>query len=201
MTRGTPILLCGAMLLSSVSWAPAASRDAGARLQESSAQGFKVAGTVVDATTGEALARARVTLAKVGAGGERADMTTGEGGHFEFAGVPAGKYSLRGARTGYIAATYEEHEQFSTAIVTGPEFATEKLVLRLTPTATIAGHVLDEAGEPVRKSTIQLFLEDHGQGIVRVLRLGGATTDDRGYFDFGALRPGAYFVSASAKLL
>jgi hypothetical protein len=126
-------------------------------------------------------------------------VMTGEGGHFDFARVPAGKYSLRGARTGYLAATYDEHEQFSTAIVTGPEFATEKLVLRLTPTATIAGYVLDEAGEPVRNARVQLFLEDHGQGITRVLGVGGATTDDRGYFDVGRLRPGTYFVAATAS--
>ena len=61
----------------------------------------------------------------------RIETVTGEGGHFEFAGLPAGKYALEGSRSGYITAGYEQHEQYSTAIVTGPEFATEKLVLRL----------------------------------------------------------------------
>ena len=77
------------------------------------------------------LARARVSVADTRARMRRIETVTGEGGHFEFAGLPAGKYALEGSRSGYITAGYEQHEQYSTAIVTGPEFATEKLVLRL----------------------------------------------------------------------
>ena len=133
--------------------------------QESHADSFKIAGTVVNAVTGEALAHVRVTLANVRARQQSIETFTGEGGRFEFAGLPAGKYSLRGARIGYIAATYEEHEQFSTAIVTGPEFATEKLVLQLMPVATIAGHVLDvchrlDAGGKVRR--LAQAQQEHG---------------------------------------
>ena len=76
------------------------------------------------------LARARVSVADTRARMRRIETVTGEGGHFEFAGLPAGKYGLEGSRSGYITAGYEQHEQYSTAIVTGPEFATEKLVLR-----------------------------------------------------------------------
>ena len=186
-------------MLTVMAAAPEASQDAGAPVKDNSPQNFKIAGIVVDAITGEALARVRVTLATVPPQPQRLEMITGEGGHFEFAALPAGKYSLRGARAAYVAANYDEHEQFSTAIVTGVQFATEKLVLRLMPTATIAGRVLDEAGEPVRDARVQLFLEDHGQGTTRVLGNGRATTDDRGYFDFGHLRPGSYFVAATAK--
>src|SRR5262249_591931 len=134
------ISLFGAtLLMCAMSGALAAGQDAHAPVKESSPQGFKIAGTVVDAITGEALARVRVMVGSVPPQPQRMEMITGGGGHFEFSALPEGKYSLRGARTGYVAATYDEHEQFSTAIVTGPEFATEKLVLRLMPTATIAG--------------------------------------------------------------
>src|SRR5262249_7575694 len=123
MARGTPILAGGGMLLvSGVGGGRAGGPGGGGVLRGDSAPNFKVAGTVVDAVTGETLTEARVTLIKTGARGERIDVVTGEGGRFEFTGVPAGKYSLRGARSGYIAATYEQHEQFSTAIVTGAEF-------------------------------------------------------------------------------
>ncbi len=169
--------------------------------QENSAaaQGYTIAGAVVNAVTGAALARVKVSVADTRARMRRIETVTGEGGHFEFAGLPAGKYALEGSRSGYITSGYEQHEQYSTAIVTGPEFATEKLVLRLMPMAMITGHVLDEAGEPVRSARVQLFMEDHSGGMSRVRSAGGATSDDRGYFDIGVLQPGTYFVSANAK--
>lgn len=159
--------------------------------------GFIIAGTVVNAVTGVPLARVEVTLADTRNRMRRIGMVTEEGGRFEFAHVPPGKYSLEGAKRGYITAAYQQHEQFSTAIVTGPEFETDKLVLRLMPMAMIWGHVLDESGEPVRSARVQLFTESHSGGMSGVSRAGGANSDDRGYFDIGVLQPGTYFVSAT----
>jgi hypothetical protein len=126
-------------------------------------------------------------------------MVTSEDGHFEFSQLKAGKYSLQGAKRGFVASAYEQHEQYSTAIVTGPEFATEHLVLRLTPMALITGHVMDEFGDPVRSANVALFLENHGAGMSRIIRFNNATSDDRGFFDFSLLRPGKYYISVSAK--
>src|SRR3974377_539083 len=64
------------------------------------AQGFRIAGTVVDAVTGAMLSRVRVSIANTRARAERIETVTDESGHFEFAGVPPGKYSLQGARRG-----------------------------------------------------------------------------------------------------
>jgi hypothetical protein len=163
------------------------------------AQGYKIAGTAVNAVTGAPLTRVKVSVADTRAQARRIETITDEGGHFEFRGLPAGKYALQGARTGYLASAYQQHEQYSTAVVTGPEFDTEKLVLRLMPMAMIAGHVLDEGGEPVRRAQVQLYMEDHSAGVRRVVGAGGATSDDRGYFDIGVLRPGTYFLSVHAK--
>ena len=163
------------------------------------AQKYKISGTVVNAVTGAPLARAKVSVADTRARARRIETITDEGGHFEFRGLAAGKYALQGTRSGYLVSAYQQHDQFSTAIVTGPEFDTGKLVLRLTPMAMIAGHVLDEAGEPVRAARVRLYMEDYSAGVSRVDRAGGATSDDRGYFDIGVLRPGTYFLSADAK--
>jgi hypothetical protein len=141
----------------------------------------------------------KVRLADTRARARRIETVTGEGGRFEFAGLAAGKYSLQGAKRGYITSDYEQHEQYSTAIVTGPEYATDKLVLRLMPMAMITGHALDESGEAVRHARVQLFVEDHSEGMSRVTSVGTSSSDDRGYFDFNVLRPGTYFVSVSAK--
>jgi Carboxypeptidase regulatory-like domain len=161
--------------------------------------GFKIVGTVVNAVTGVALERVTVSLSDTRQPARRIETVTGARGQFEFAGLPVGKYALQGAKRGYITAGYEQHEQYSTAIVTGPEFATDRLVLRLMPMAMIAGHVLDESGDAVRGARVMLFMEDHTGGMSRVQGAGGARSDDRGYFDIGLLQPGIYFVSVTAS--
>jgi uncharacterized surface anchored protein len=162
-------------------------------------QSFRIAGTVVSATTSEPLSQARISLAETKDRAKTISMVTSEDGHFEFSQLKAGKYSLQGAKRGFVASAYEQHEQYSTAIVTGPEFATDHLVLRLTPMALITGHVIDEFGDPVRSANVVLFLENHGAGMSRIIRFNNATSDDRGFFDFSLLRPGKYYISVSAK--
>jgi protocatechuate 3,4-dioxygenase beta subunit len=162
-------------------------------------QVFKIAGTAVNAMTGAPLSQARISLAETKNRERAVSVITSEDGHFEFVQLKAGKYSLQGAKRGFLFAAYEQHEQFSTAIVTGAEFSTENLVLRLTPMALISGHVIDEFGDPVRNAQVALFLENHNGGITRIVRISNSSTDDRGFFDFNLLRPGNYFISVTAK--
>lgn len=160
---------------------------------------FKIAGTVVNAMTGAPLSEARISIAETKDRGKVTSMISSESGHFEFLQLKPGKYSLQGAKRGFLSAAYEQHEQFSTAIVTGAEFSTENLVLRLTPMAFISGHVIDEFGDPVRNAQVTLYFESHNGGITRIGRLFNSTTDDRGFFDFNLLRPGKYFISVTAR--
>jgi protocatechuate 3,4-dioxygenase beta subunit len=164
-----------------------------------SGQTFKIAGTVVSATTGAPLSQARISIGETRDRGRAISMVTSEDGHFEFSQLKPGKYSLQGAKRGFISSAYEQHEQFSTAIVTGQEFSTENLVLRLTPMALITGHVTDEFGEPVRSAQVTLYLENHGGGMTRILRFSNSQSDDRGFYDFSLLRPGKYYISVTAK--
>ncbi len=170
-------------------------------LQESSkgGQALKIAGTVVSSTNGAPLSQARISIAEVRGRELVASMITSEDGHFEFSQLKAGKYSLQGAKRGFLSAAYDQHEQFSTAIVTGPDFPTEHLVLRLTPMALITGHVLDEFGDPVRSAHVLLYFEAHGEGMSRITRFSSSSSDDRGFYDFSLLRPGKYYVSVTAK--
>ena len=157
---------------------------------------YRIAGIVVNAKAGNPLARCRVTITDL----KRQDVQsviTGDDGRFEFH-VPPGRYSLEGAKRGFIGALYNQHEQFSTAIITGADLDTETLALRLTPNAVLAGKVLDEVGEPVRNAQITVYREDHSQGVSRIYRLRGATTDDQGHYEVTPLDAGTYFVSAKA---
>ena len=159
---------------------------------------FRIAGTVVNATGGNPLARARVSIQDTRNPKNLAWMITAEDGRFEFRQLPAGKYSLGGAKRGFIAASYDQHEQFSTAIVTGAGVDTEHLVLRLAPYAVLSGKVLDEAGEPARHATVSLYVEDRRVGVGRIQRVRSEGTDDQGSYEFAALNAGTYFIAATA---
>ena len=102
------------------------------------AGGYRIAGTVVSKVDGRPLARARITVRDANDPKKFEFIITSENGKFEFNGVPAGKYSLNGAKRGFIAASYDQHDQYSTAIVTGVGLDTENLLLRLAPDAVIA---------------------------------------------------------------
>ncbi len=161
--------------------------------------GYRIAGTVVSKAGGRPLARARITVRDANDPKKFLSIVTAEDGRFEFTGLPAGKYSLTGARRGFISASYDQHDQYSTAIVTGAELDTETLVLRLAPDAVITGKVLDEFGEPVRHATVQLYFDDHSRGVDQIRQSRGAQTDDLGEYEFTPLRPGTYFLSVSGQ--
>src|SRR5579864_1083551 len=160
---------------------------------------YRIAGTVVSKLDGHPLSRARITARDAKDPQKFASVVTGEDGKFEFTAVPAGKYDLSGAKRGFIAAAYDQHEQFSTAIVTGAGLDTEDLVLRLAPTAIISGKILDESGDPVRRATVTVYYNDHSGGVDQIRQYRGSQTDDQGSYEIPGLMPGTYFLSVSAK--
>jgi Carboxypeptidase regulatory-like domain len=173
--------------------APAAAQNA------APAATFRISGTIVSSLNGAPLNKASVSLVSTRNPQQALRIITAENGVFEFNGLLAGKFSLQGAKRGFLSAAYEQHEQFSTAIVTGGGVDTENLVLRLTPLAFLSGRVADEFGDPVRDARVSLYRSSTRAGISRVELAGNDTTDDQGYYEFPAVAPGDYFVSATGK--
>jgi hypothetical protein len=159
---------------------------------------FRIAGLVLSAADGHPLDRARVTITDTKNFKNVQSIITSQGGRFEFNQVSAGKYSLQGARRGFVPAAYDGHEQFSTAIVTGADLDTENLMLRLAPTAMLSGKVFDEFGDPVRHATVTLYREDHQSGVSRIQRFRNAPTDDQGFYAIAPLSAGTYFLAVTA---
>jgi hypothetical protein len=155
---------------------------------------YRIAGTVINAKSGSPLARARVTIADARNRQSTQSLVTADDGRFEFH-VMAGKFSLTGARRGFITASYNQHDQFSTAIVTGADIDTETLTLRLAPNAVITGQVFNEFGEPVRNAQVMAYHENHFRGESRVSSFGGTQTDDQGRYELAPLVEGTYFVA------
>jgi hypothetical protein len=171
----------------------------GVLIRAQSTLGYKISGTIVNSLDGAPLGQARVSLVEAQNRAQAISMVTSESGHFEFDSLPEGKFSLEGAKREFLEAAYQQHEQFSTAIVTGAGFNTENLVLRLTPLGLLGGRVIDESGDPVRGARVGLYVERHQGGLNRIGRAGLGSTDDQGSYEFAALVPGNYYVSVLAK--
>jgi protocatechuate 3,4-dioxygenase beta subunit len=166
---------------------------------------FRISGKVIDAITGQPLARASVAINPSSSANTpnppdsgRVEITD-EQGFFAFDGVSPGKYVLSAQHRGYIAQTYQQHENFMTAIVVGPGLQSENLIFGLRPGASISGIVADESDDPVRHADVMLFHQIFAGGKRRTLQVRRANTDDEGRYHFSHLNPGTYFVAVSAQ--
>jgi hypothetical protein len=194
------VLACFCALSNSIVLASGLLSSSAHAAQNAEGQGpaYRIAGIVVSAKGGAHLPQTRVFLTDVKNPKNTQSVLTTDNGNFEFH-VSAGKYALRGAKRAYISANYNEHEQFSTAIVTGAGVDTENLVLQLAPTAILYGRVLDENGDPIRQATVTLWKEDHSSGVSRIQRFQNDASDDQGAYEFTPLDSGTYFLSVSAR--
>jgi hypothetical protein len=161
-------------------------------------QRFRISGTVVNAVTSLPISQADVGISANEPNSVRVTRS-GDDGKFLFEDVASGKYVLFGRHRGYRRQNYQQHENFTTAVVAGPGSETENLRFALAPTSSISGHVSDEMNDPVRTAQVLLFHQNvvRGRRGIRVQQRG--MTDDEGHYHFGHLEPGNYFVAVAAK--
>jgi hypothetical protein len=157
---------------------------------------YRIAGRTVSAADGHPLEGATVLISNTKTQQLVASTLAGEDGGFTFTDLKADKYSLQAVKAGFLASAYDQHDIFSTAIVTGVGLDTDSLVLRVTPAAILSGLVTDEAGDPVRGATVTLYRDNRDEGRSRITQFRSATTDDVGAYEIASLPPGTYFVSA-----
>jgi hypothetical protein len=125
-----------------------------------------------------------------------------EHGHFTIPLPSAGSWQLTAGARGFITQAYEEHELFSSAIVLTAAKPTMELQFSISPTASIAGIVVDEAGEPIRTAQVSLQLlpppgPDGAQRTGRIRSI--SRTDDRGMYELSQIAPGDYRISVQAQ--
>jgi Carboxypeptidase regulatory-like domain len=160
---------------------------------------WRISGKVVDALSGAPLTRCSVEIEPTEDRGASRSTETGNDGLFAFAGVAQGKYRLSASKRGYLTQAYEEHDNFSTAIVTGPGLKSEGLIFKVVPQAVITGVVTDERGEPVRRAQVRLFKDEDRLGIRSTVPRQTAATDDRGVYELARIDPGNYYVAVSGQ--
>jgi uncharacterized surface anchored protein len=161
---------------------------------------YRIAGTVVNSTSGEPLRRATVAVLSEEDSHTIAAVESDDDGHFSFDRLPAAKYQLTASKRGFRTAFYDEHQEFNSAIVTGPEQQTDQLTFRLVPGAILHGAVITEGGDPVEQARVMLFLKSrNGKPGGRTILSGNTATDDTGAYEFSNLAAGEYLLAVVAE--
>jgi hypothetical protein len=153
--------------------------------------GYRVAGIVVNAASGQPIGRASLNLTPIERDEQPLSTISGDDGRFAFMGLPSGKYQLAGQRRGFLAGNS------SGAIVAGPDRNTENILLRLSPPGIISGKVVDDAGEPVAQALVELLGSRIVEGRRRLAAVSSQRTDDTGEYRFLSLAAGSYYLVAS----
>jgi hypothetical protein len=190
--HGFALLLAAASLPAAAQTKPAAHPVA--------PSGYRIAGTVVNAATGEPVRGATVAALAVADSHTVSTVETGDDGHFSLTGMAPAKYQLTASRRGFRTAFFDEHEEFSTAIVTGPDQETERLTFRLTPGGVLRGMVLTDGGDAVNDARVMLFKKTSpARPGPRINQADATTTDDTGAYEFSNLAPGEYTVAVISE--
>ena len=160
----------------------------GSAAAQSGTSAYSIAGTVVDAVTGNLIPHAEVSLELEN---DATVLAADSSGRFRFDRLEPGKYRLYAGAPGYARQGLNQHGAFFTGVVVGNGLDSEHLTFRLHPQAVIYGRVSDENGEAVRNATVQLFLmpkrpSEHASVLVQ------AQTNDLGEYRFAQLLTGKY---------
>ena len=159
-----------------------------------------VSGTVVDGRSDRPMPRVRMVIAPEDNLSAETTQVTGADGRFAFA-VPRGAYRLTAVWRG-LRETYGQHAQgsgFGSAVITGPDLDTSRLVFRWQEPGAIQGRVTDEWDEPVEDALVQVLRQFVVLGIRQVRVYGWTQTNDIGEYYFGPLPEGTYFVAVTGQ--
>ena len=173
------------------------------------APSYTITGVVVDSVTGNPVSRSHLDASLVGRGrapGRRPPTSGGvdadEHGRFTIPLPSAGAWHLTASAPGYVSQAYDEHGNYSSAIVLTSAKPSHDLRFRLPPQSLISGTVLDEAGEAVRNATVQLLrqpISGPKRGVEQFSSRSFAQTDDRGMYEFSNVAPGSYRLAVQAR--
>jgi Carboxypeptidase regulatory-like domain len=194
------LCLSGFLILVALAGLPAFAQQNPPHSQPSAANLYRIAGTIVNSATGEPVRHATVAALSEEDSHTVAAVASDGDGHFSIERLPAAKYQLTASKRGFRTAFYDEHDEYNTAIVTGPDQETSNLIFRLVPGGILHGTVITDGGDPVEGAHVLLFLKSHdGKPGVRVTHADTSNTDDTGAYEFNNLAAGQYLLAVVAE--
>jgi hypothetical protein len=160
----------------------------------------ELTGRVVDANTGEPIARAHLTIRFFqGQSVPEATLLTDADGNFKITDLPASGFQVFCEKTGYLAANQGMPPVLPGNTADGRSTAT--MVLKMTAQAAIEGTVVDDRNLPSQGAYLQLVRQQVVNGRLRWQPAQGAATDETGYFRVFGLPAGRYYISVSGRIM
>jgi hypothetical protein len=151
---------------------------------------------------GRPLRRAQVRAQAPELKGGRTASTDTEG-YYELTELPAGRYTLRVSRSGYVSLAFGQRYpgELNVPVRLGSGETLENINFALPRGGVIAGRIVDEIGDPIAGVSVfatQLRYFSGRRRIVPVETL-SIRTDDTGQYRLVGLTPGEYYVMASTR--
>src|SRR5688500_15054211 len=157
-----------------------------------------ITGRVVTVGTGAPVRRAEVQ-ASIGGGPRPRAVLTDENGRFELRNLPAGRWMLRAAKTGFVPQQFGQRNPFTASdqivLADRQQFTAD---FALTRGAAIMGRVYDEFGDPIanaRVAALRFVSSANARRLVPAATSG--PTDDTGAFRVYGLTAGEYYLAAT----
>lgn len=165
--------------------APSPAAPDGTTNSKTDGNSYSLSGTVINATTGEPVRRAAVQIS-----GQSASVTiTDAGGHFVIEGLAEGNVFLKPMKPGF----YEDEGSHTSSARVGKD--APAVVLKLTPSGVISGHVNTKDGQPLEGFQIRLLVQQNvGGRLIWMDQPNQAQTNEEGEFRV-VLQAGTYYVA------
>jgi hypothetical protein len=184
---------------------PAQPRDAAPVARGTAA----IVGRVTNLETGGPLQRAVIRITSPALSSDRR-VSTNSDGRYEVHDLPAGDYSLKAERGGYLTLAYGQRGpgEAGKPLQVGEGRTVKAIDFALPRLGVISGRVVDESGEPIAKVSVWAMQFGRHQGVRRLIpfivadeccwRGTYATTDDSGQYSL-LLPPGEFVVMGLSR--
>lgn len=156
-----------------------------------------IEGQVFDASTGEPLRKATISMNAAHAYGATSDAA----GKFSITGIEPGQYRVSASHTGFLGMQYNARRPDGpgTMLELARAQKMSGVVFRLTPHGVITGRMVDEDGDPLQNVQIQLMRLVYTRGRKQLQQYNGANTNDLGDYRIAGVQPGKYYLCATYR--
>jgi hypothetical protein len=160
-----------------------------------------IRGRVTSTDSGRPLRRVqiRVSAAELT---ESRTVSTNSQGRYELRDLPAGRYTIRVTRSGYLSLEFGQRRPLERGrpLQVAEGQAIDNADFALPRMGVISGRVTDEVGEPIAGVAVWAFQSRYFQGRRQLVPTSGAAqTDDTGQYRLLALPPGEYVIRGSIR--